>query len=286
MKKILVPTDLSAPAGHALDLAARLALKHGAEVHLLHSVDVPATWQEGRFTSAALATKPPKDQQALYPEARERVGKARQALEDMVMQLGRRKVNARYEIAANAAWEDVMRIAKAHKVDLIAMGTHGAGALKEAFMGSNTQKVVRLASVPVFTLHTAAPARMANVCIPIDPLEKGLDKLIPKLVAPLAGERCKYHLLHVNTPGRFMDTDTSFEMLRRIAERLELEVKLHVCSHFSVPEGTLAFARREGMDAVALLTHGRSGLQGFLNSSVAETLVNLAGIPVLTLRVG
>ena len=43
MKQILVPTDFSAPAGHAADAAVQLALKHGAGVHLIHSVDVADT---------------------------------------------------------------------------------------------------------------------------------------------------------------------------------------------------------------------------------------------------
>jgi nucleotide-binding universal stress UspA family protein len=285
MKKILVPTDLSVPAEHAVDMAARLAAKHGAELLLLHSADVPATWQDSRFTSAVLATKPLRDQQALYPEARERVGKVRQALEETVMRLSKRKVNARYEIAPNAAWEDVIRIAKGHKVDLVVMGTRGAGALKEAFLGSNTQKVVRMAAMPVLTLHSAAPARIANVAVLVDPLDKDIHKVLAKLLSPLDGERVRFHLVNVNTPGRFQDTDTALEMLRNVGARMPQDVKVHTCDHFSVPEGGIAFARREGMDMIALPTHGRAGLQGFLNASVAETVVNHSPVPVITLRV-
>lgn len=285
MKKILVPTDFSAPAQHAIDLATRLAVKHGASIHLLHSADVPATWQDSRFTSAVLATKPLKQQQALYPEARAQVGKARQSLEEMVLALAKKKVDARYEIAANAAWEDVIKQAKDLKVDLIVMGTRGAGAMKEAFIGSNTQKVVRMAPMPVITLHHAAPDRIANVAVLVDPLEKGIDRVVPKLIAPLQNGRTRFHLVNVNTPGRFQDTDTALDMLRHVAKRLETEVKVHTCDHFNIPEGAIAFARREGMDAIALPTHGRTGLQGFLNASVAETVVNHSPVPVVTMRV-
>ncbi|MFN9327373.1 MAG: universal stress protein, partial [Flavobacteriales bacterium] len=50
MKLILVPTDFSAPADHAVEAAAQLAQKQGATVHLIHSVDVPDTWQDARFS--------------------------------------------------------------------------------------------------------------------------------------------------------------------------------------------------------------------------------------------
>ena len=68
MKNILIPTDFSDAANHAADLAVRLATKHGSEIYLIHSVDVPDTWQDGRFTNAELATKALREQHALYPE--------------------------------------------------------------------------------------------------------------------------------------------------------------------------------------------------------------------------
>ncbi|MEX1132568.1 MAG: universal stress protein [Flavobacteriales bacterium] len=284
MKKILIPTDFSDAANHAADLAARLAAKHGAELHLVHSVDVPDTWQDGRFTSAALANKSLREQRALYPEVQQRVGQARQDLEALSARLARKKVKVHYEIASNAAWEDVVRLAKVRKADLIVMGTRGAGALKEAFLGSNTQKVVRLAPMPVLTLHTAAPAPIANIAVFIDPLEKGLEKVLPKLLAPFKGERTRVHLVNVNTPGRFQDTDTALEMLRVVAKRIEPTVAIHTCDHYSVQEGALAFVRREGMDLIALPTHGRSGLRGYLNSSIAETIVNHFTVPVITMK--
>lgn len=286
MRTIIVPTDFSVPAGHAVELAARLALKHGATLRLVHSVDVPDTWLEGRFTSAGMARKAPREQQALYPEARERVGRARAELERTATALERRKVEVLHELAPNAAWKDVMALAAAHKADLIVMGTHGAGALKEAFIGSNTQRVVRMATVPVITLHHAPPARIANVVIPCDPLTKGLERWIPRLIAPLEGQRAKFHLLYVNTPGHFQDTDTTLEQLRKVAAKLEPEVALHITDHFSVAEGAMAFANRAGMDMIALPTHGRGAIQGFLNASVAETVADRASIPVITLRVG
>ncbi len=41
MKNILVPTDFSTQAGHALDFALQLAKKSDGMVHLLNIVEVP-----------------------------------------------------------------------------------------------------------------------------------------------------------------------------------------------------------------------------------------------------
>jgi nucleotide-binding universal stress UspA family protein len=285
MKQILVPTDFSVPATHAVDLATRIAVQQGCPVHLVHSIDVPDTWQQGHFSSASLATKPQREQHALYPEVRERVGHARQSLEDIVKRMARKKVDGTYELAPNSAWQDIVRLAQSRKADLIVMGTRGAGALKEAFIGSNTQRVVRMAPMPVLTLHSAAPTKVANIAVCVDPLASGWKKILPKLLDPVQGERTRIHLVYVNTANRFMDTDSALEQLRNISKHLDPSVLVHVCDHYSVAEGVIAFARREGMDMIAMPTHGRTGLQGFMNSSVAETVVNHAPVPVITLRI-
>ena len=284
MKQILVPTDFSEPAGHAADAAVQLALKHGASVHLIHSVDVPDTWQDARFSNAVLATRPTKLQQDLYPEVRQRVGAARQRLEDLTMRMTKKKVKATYHVAANAAWRDIVQVAKDMKVDLVIMGTHGAGALKEATMGSNAQRVVRMAEVPVLTLHRSLPRRIANVALFLDPMEAGVEKVVGRMVAPLAGQPVRYNLVRVNTPGDFLDTESALEALHRIAKRVEPSCLVHTCDHYTVAEGAVAFAHREGADMIALPTHGRQGLRSFLTASVAETIVNHSTLPVLTLR--
>ncbi|MFN6115678.1 MAG: universal stress protein [Flavobacteriales bacterium] len=284
MKLILVPTDFSAPADHAVEAAAQLAQKQGATVHLIHSVDVPDTWQDARFSNAVLATKPLKQQQDLYPEIRARVGEARQMLDNRSQRIARKKVKVTYHVAANVAWQDITTIARDLKADLIIMGTHGAGAMKEALMGSNTQRVVRLADVPVLTLRDALPKRIANVALLLDPLEPGLEKTIHGLLRPLEGQRTRLHLVRVNTPNGFQDTDTSLEQLHKLVRKLEPTCLVHVCDHYSVAEGAVAFARREGMDLIALPTHGRQGLRAMLNASVAETIVNHSPVPVLTMK--
>jgi nucleotide-binding universal stress UspA family protein len=205
-------------------------------------------------------------------------------LENRSQWLARKKVKVTYHVAANVAWQDITTIARDLKADLIIMGTHGAGAMKEALMGSNTQRVVRLADVPVLTLRDALPKRIANVALLLDPLEPGLEKTIHGLLRPLEGQRTRLHLVRVNTPNGFQDTDTSLEQLHKLVRKLEPTCLVHVCDHYSVAEGAVAFARREGMDLIALPTHGRQGLRAMLNASVAETIVNHSPVPVLTMK--
>ena len=47
----------------------------------------------------------------------------------------------------------ILAEAKAAKVDMIAIGSHGKGAIKTLLVGSVTQKVVALSPVPVLVVH-------------------------------------------------------------------------------------------------------------------------------------
>jgi nucleotide-binding universal stress UspA family protein len=286
MKKILVPTDFSLPATHAMDLAVRLAKANGAEIRAIHSVDVPSTWQDARFTNALLASRTTASQHALYPEARERVGAARQHLEDLTLAIGKKGVKATYTLTTNTAWKEIIAAASTMRADLIVMGTQGAGAVKEAFMGSHAQRVIRSAAMPVITLREAPPTRIANIALLVDPADKGIDKPIRRVMDTMRDMRVRFHLVHVNTPNRFSDTDSILGQLHQLARRLDPTMRINSCAHYTVAEGGLAFARREGMDMIALVTHGRTAPAALFDPSVAETIANQSDRPVLTLRIG
>ena len=286
MKTILVPTDFSAPAGKALELAERLAKQSGAALHLLHAVDVPSTWRDGRFSTAVLATKNTKAQHDLYPEARERVGAARQQLERETMRLTKKGITATYTLAANAAWKEVIEATGKLKADLVVMGTHGAGALEEAFLGSHAQRVIRMAKAPVLSLKHAASARLERVALLADPGEQGIEKALNRLMKVIDLPRVRFHLLWVNTPARFIDTYTAENLLAKLAARLDGVTSTAIIDHYSVTEGAIEYALHNSMDAIALATHGRSGASAFLNPSVAEAVANQSPLPTLTLRLG
>ena len=282
MQRILVPTDFSAPARHATELAITLARKSGATVDPFHAADVPEGYVEAHFVTAANATKPPREQQALYPEARRRVGRARQRLRELGRKLDDRKVANTHTVGFNLAWRDIAHLAEERGTDLIVMGTTGAGGVREALMGSNTQKVVRLATPPVLTLRSAAPKRIANIVLLADTAARDAAARLERLIGQVRPFGARLHLLHVNTPARFQDTDTSLEQLRKLEHALTASCRVHVTDHYTVAEGAIAFARREGMDLIGVSTHGRKGVRALLNASTAEAIVDHADIPVLT----
>ena len=50
---------------------------------------------------------------------------------------------------------EIVRVAREENVDMIVLGTHGAGLLDKALFGSTTERVVRKAPCPVLTCRLA-----------------------------------------------------------------------------------------------------------------------------------
>jgi nucleotide-binding universal stress UspA family protein len=140
LKNILVATDASPASNRAINLAADMAGKYGATLHLLYSI---------------------RDMQ-LPPELKkmaevEKIAGARMDVLDFVGQKilsdaqtravkkGATTIKTSLEHGDPAT--TILRYAKRRKVDLIVLGTRGLGQVKGMLMGSVSRKVANLSDV-------------------------------------------------------------------------------------------------------------------------------------------
>jgi nucleotide-binding universal stress UspA family protein len=138
---ILVPTDFSAPAEHALDYACTLATKLGATVSLLSVLGVPALGvpELGAAMTASVLDDMMRDNQ-----------RGLEALADA----RRSKVSIGQVLLRTGDARDVIpSVATEIGADLIVIGTHGRRGLSRALLGSVAEYVVRTSRVPVLTVR-------------------------------------------------------------------------------------------------------------------------------------
>ena len=139
LDRILVPTDFSETAQHALDYARDLAQTFGAEVHLLHVVPDPvAKGWAGEATGMVI------------PDLlRTWEADSAQRLQDIAIE----GVTIERVTAVGHDFVEILKYASGNGIDLIVMGTHGRGAVKHMLLGSVAEKVVRKAPCPVLTVR-------------------------------------------------------------------------------------------------------------------------------------
>lgn len=145
IKTILVPVDFSACSERAFGLALGLAERFEAQVVALHAVYLPTPTYAGETAV---------DYARLAGQA---AGSAEEALHDFL-----RRLDAPDTVrAVNRVGEPVQTIldeAKSISADLIVMGTHGRTGLQRLFLGSVTDRVLRVSPVPVLTCRTRQAA--------------------------------------------------------------------------------------------------------------------------------
>lgn len=145
---ILVPTDFSELSNEAVDYAFSMAKRIGAKMVFMHTLEWPDHPDE---------MTPMADEGYAFMKDR---GNA--MLHDLVEQAGKEGLEASALLADGVPFVEIIQGARQHNADLIIMGTHGRTGFSHVMMGSQAEKVVRLAPCPVLTIkspqHVFTPA--------------------------------------------------------------------------------------------------------------------------------
>ena len=171
-----------------------------------------------------------------------------------------------------------------HPVDLVVMGSHGARGFR-GVVGSNTQKVVRIAPMPVLVIkHQIDDFTVNDLVYASNFTETDImkfDAFLPvlEIFDP------KVHLVKVNTPKAFERSEDTYKAIDRFLQRHELrKFTSTIYNDLSIEEGILNFARGIDADMIAMATHGRTGFFQVVNGSLTEDIVNHTTFPVLSVK--
>jgi len=144
LKKVLVPTDFSESARHALTYGTSFAREYEAELTLLHVVE--------NLTVGYASDLFPVPMQEVFQEIS---GYAKTELAKLGALARERKVSVVEQVVQGKPSAEIIRYARETEVDMIVLGTHGKGMLDQALFGSTTERVVRRAPCPVLTVRLA-----------------------------------------------------------------------------------------------------------------------------------
>ena len=195
MKKILVPVDFSKTSITALEVAFDIAKKDGADIIVLHVVEEATSesyrisgewksqnWEDKIFTFRLLE-------------------KAKKQLEKLVMEPRFDAVKIVGELRLGNPFHGMNSIISDQKVDLIVMGTKGQTKLEAMIIGTNTQKVVRHARCPVFTVHKKPTSTSYKNIVYATTMSKD-EEVFSRIVKRTQQlYNSTIHLVRINTPA-------------------------------------------------------------------------------------
>lgn len=277
MKKIIVPVDFSKHSEYALETAAQLAKKIDAEILAVHMLEISET----------ILTKGSNE---LQNEAIFFLKLAEQKFDEFLDRDYLNDVAVTPVVKHFKVFKELNDVALEHDADLIVMGSHGSSGMREIFIGSNTEKVVRHSNVPVLVIkHKPEDSDINTVIFASDFSEESIGAYInASNMIKLLG--AQLHLLHVNQPNERFLSQTEIEQrvslfLNKADGNLEHIKHVHYTADYTVEKGILNFSKKVGADIIATATHGRKGIAHFFEGSVSEDLANHSNIPVMTFKI-
>jgi nucleotide-binding universal stress UspA family protein len=271
--KILVPTDFSDHSFYALKVAASISKKIKSEINLVHITNIIPAIQEISLQDIKKANE------KIETYAKEEINR--------IISLDRFKNTtiSPYVLSNIKVWE-LLNDERFKDTDLIVIGSHGKGGVNKFLIGSNAEKVIRMASCPVLTIKNDMKSfhlkRMVFASDFYTESFKVFDQI--KIIAELYDAHID--LLKIITPKNFEPTPESLRLMNNFVKKFDLDkTAIHIYNAHSIEKGITDFCDEVRADMIALETHGRTGLAHIINGSLAENVALHEDRPVLSVKI-
>jgi nucleotide-binding universal stress UspA family protein len=274
MKTIIVPVDFSEQSEYALKVAASLAKTYNAQILALHMLEL----NEAMISSS----------EGFHPEQTVFLLKlAEKRIHDFLDKPFLKGVKKVTPIIKHfKVFGEVNDVVERHGADLIVMGSHGSDGLKEIFVGSNAEKVVRHAQVPVLVIKDDLEDFKVDTFVFACAFKEESLGAFHKAWAFAEKLNADFHLVYINTPGdNFLSNVDAREKIANFMEKAGADLEVNIYNDYSVEKGVLNFSEKVKADVVSIPTHGRKGLSHFFMGSIGEDIANHSKIPVITFKI-
>lgn len=276
MKHILVPVDFSAQALCAIKVAANIAKKTNADIFLLHMIEMP----DGAVDAINGGGESSTPASLLFMK------KVHERFDELKNSVYLKGITVKESVHFHKTFDGVIEESKNQDIDLIVMGSSGATGLKEMMIGSNTEKVVRHSEIPVLVVKDGSADLEINTITFASDFSAESKTTFQNVIDFAKIFDAKIHLLYVNTPHKFSNTQKIRTTMANFVADFNVEdFETFVYNETTVEKGILNYSDEINADLIAINTHGRSGLSSFFTPSVSQDLANHAMKPIITFKI-
>jgi nucleotide-binding universal stress UspA family protein len=296
VRTILVPIDFSKMSIQAIETAKKLAQRFQATIHLAHvrPFDYPV---------GLMAPAPPFMPYSVVTYDRDAEKRLTHKLRNLARKHDLPESGTCHLRSGAPVFDEICRLARDIRANLIVMSTHGRTGLKHVFLGSTAERIVQHSPCPVFVARqrgrrskTGSALTINTILVPVDFSEcslKGLDYAIAfadrvgaKLIlfhaiqlAPYTSGGFAYDLASLEEAAH-KDAERHMQEFARMAKFGGVKFQTAITMGPPVPE-IVAAAQDHDVDLIISSTHGRTGFKHILIGSTAEHVVRYSRCPVL-----
>ncbi len=283
MKSILVPTDYSESAHHALNFAFLLGENVPVKIILFH------------WTEILIPTSTP---QHMYKELYE--GQKQIKYENLKndtnvllenLTLSRENINLEYIIGDGAGLEEaLLSVVNEKNIDVIVMGTLGASGLSKFFVGSNTAKIIEKAKVPVIAVPANfqfGPIKKIGYASDLSDVNNEIGELVQ--FAQLFNASIEIFHVYPTIPVVFeVNQENVDKLVADLVRQYPGQVfTLHVVQTYKdndIVYGIEKYIKSFKPELLAMFTLKRSFWDKLFDASKTEEIAFNTNVPLLTLK--
>lgn len=266
MKHILVPTDFSENAEHALDYAINIANRFGSTIHIVHAYQT--TTHAGHLANV----------DRVVHEDRAK------SLEELIaLKKDKLKNGSTLEgkVTKGYITNSIDNSAEKTMSDLVIMGTLGANR-PNSFMGSTAKSLVKAMAKPTIAVPMGSEClEPTKVVVALDAYTMSHPTLFTPLVKLVKQFDAKIHLVHVSSNAINTDIDPHIKEYFKEAKLAYTYTKI---ASEDTTGGILGVAQQKQADMLCVVSRQRSWFSNLFHSSVSQQMTMLTNIPILVLH--
>ncbi len=281
INKILVPFDFSKCAEAALRAAMFIAEKSKAEIFILHVIN---NIGDSKLTANNNQIQLENVHQAMRDDMQFMAEAILDNMRKLVDRFGTAQLKFSTAIRSGDITSHILRFSKEKNCDFIVMGTQGDENYNATIIGSNTQKITRLAPCPMLMIrHFDNAQTFEKMLLALD-FESTSHEAIKYIKEFQKIMRAKLDLMYINTPLYFISSHEANKLFADFIQTHELtQAQTHLYCDLHEDEGIVHGANDLKADLVVVVTNKRKGFARFLSGSVSEEVISESRCPVLVL---
>jgi len=170
--------------------------------------------------------------------------------------------------------------------DFIVTGSSGTKGGVRELLGSNVEKIVRKADVPVIVVKDEKVSFPFKDIVFVSDFSEDVSEAFEHVISIAKKCGAHIHLLRINTQTDFNSVEQGLNPLREFLKKFPKldNYSMNVYNEPAVETGINNFLKYKNADLIAMCTHGHTGFLSLFSKSITEVVTNHSELPVMTIK--
>lgn len=272
MRKVLLPTDFSDNASHAIDYAINLFSSKDVKYILVNAFVEPNTSADMLVSINDILQK----------QAKEDLNKAYQHLINKYPDI---KLSLEQRLEYGSLANTLKTTVEHENIDYVVMGTRGASGLKKTFLGSNTSAVIRRVKCPIIIVpekadHTA----LNNIALATDYEGLENDRMFHPLIELAKTNNSKVLAVNITREPVLAGRHEQETKGMNLGKQFEgIEQHFYTVDNQNVIDGVRRFVKEHEVDMLVMISKEHPLFDRLFNISLTKEMSMVGDVPLLIL---